>query len=142
MVPLYKRILIAVDGSENSQRAALHAAKLSATNSNASITALYVLSYDRTRTDVLLDADIADLHLKRKERIEPIVDIFIRHQVKHELVIRHGDPATTIIAYANENNYDLVIIGSRGLNSFQEMLLGSVSHKVAKRVNSPVLIVK
>ncbi|MDW0118022.1 universal stress protein [Sporosarcina thermotolerans] len=139
---MYKRILIAVDGSENSQRAALHAAKLAITNSNASITALYVLNYDRTRTDVLLDADIADLHLRRKERIEPILDIFIKHQVKHELVIRHGEPGPTIIAYANENKYDLVVIGSRGLNSFQEMLLGSVSHKVAKRVIAPVLIVK
>jgi nucleotide-binding universal stress UspA family protein len=35
-----------------------------------------------------------------------------------------------------------VVIGSRGLNSFQEMVLGSVSQKVAKRVNAPVMIVK
>ncbi|EGR8654283.1 universal stress protein, partial [Listeria monocytogenes] len=33
-------------------------------------------------------------------------------------------------------------IGSRGLNSLQEMVLGSVSHKVMKRVNCPALIVK
>ena len=39
-------------------------------------------------------------------------------------------------------NFDLVIIGSRGLNSLQEMVLGSVSHKVVKRVKCPVHIVK
>ncbi|MBW9235102.1 universal stress protein, partial [Leptospira santarosai] len=33
-------------------------------------------------------------------------------------------------------------IGSRGLNTLQEMVLGSVSHKVAKRVHSPVLLIK
>jgi len=33
-------------------------------------------------------------------------------------------------------------VGSRGLNSLQEMVLGSVSHKIAKRVQCPVLIVK
>jgi nucleotide-binding universal stress UspA family protein len=37
---------------------------------------------------------------------------------------------------------DLMIIGSRGLNSLQEMVLGSVSYKVIKRVQCPVLIVK
>lgn len=35
-----------------------------------------------------------------------------------------------------------VLVGSRGLNSVQEMVLGSVSHKIAKRVQCPVLIVK
>lgn len=44
--------------------------------------------------------------------------------------------------YANKGSYDIVIIGSRGLNSLQEMVLGSVSHKVVKRVVCPVLIVK
>ncbi|WP_256592904.1 universal stress protein [Pseudomonas sp. 2822-17] len=43
---------------------------------------------------------------------------------------------------ANNGEYDIVIIGSRGLNPFQEMVLGSVSHKIAKRVECPVLIVK
>ena len=44
--------------------------------------------------------------------------------------------------FANENNVDLLVIGSRGLNSLQEMVLGSVSHKVIKRVNCPALVVK
>ncbi|MGB8270820.1 MAG: universal stress protein, partial [Priestia megaterium] len=41
-----------------------------------------------------------------------------------------------------KNNFNLVVIGSRGLNSLQEMVLGSVSHKVAKRVHCPVMIIK
>lgn len=139
---MYNRILIAIDGSENSKRAANHAAWLASVTPNASVTALYVLNYDRTRTDVLQNADVDDLHLKRKERIEPIMDIFAKRNVPHDLVILHGDPGPTIVIYANEKKFDLVIIGSRGLNSFQEMLLGSVSHKVAKRVAAPVLIIK
>ncbi|MCY8631696.1 universal stress protein, partial [Bacillus spizizenii] len=54
----------------------------------------------------------------------------------------HGEPGPTIVSYANENQFDMLIVGSRGLNSLQEMVLGSVSHKVAKRANCPVLIVK
>ena len=54
----------------------------------------------------------------------------------------HGEPGPTIVEYANKQSCDMVVIGSRGLNKLQEMVLGSVSHKVAKRVNCPVLISK
>ena len=47
-----------------------------------------------------------------------------------------------IVEYTNKNQFDVVVIGSRGLNALQEMVLGSVSHKIAKRANCPVLIVK
>lgn len=41
-----------------------------------------------------------------------------------------------------KNKVDIVVIGSRGLNTLQEMVLGSVSHKVMKRVHRPAMIVK
>lgn len=142
MISLYNRILLAIDGSENSRRAAEHAAWLATVTPNASIVALYVLHYDRTRKDVIQDADVEDLHNDRKKRIEPILAVLDNQQAAYDFVIRHGDPGPTIVTYANEEPFDLVVIGSRGLNSFQEMLLGSVSHKVAKRVAAPVLIIK
>ena len=58
------------------------------------------------------------------------------------LWLKQGDPGTTIVSFANRGGFDLVVIGSRGLNSFQEMVIGSVSQKVAKKVISPVMIVK
>jgi SulP family sulfate permease len=57
-------------------------------------------------------------------------------------IIRGEEPGPTIVKYVNENNFDVVVMGSRGLNAIQEFVLGSVSHKVAKRANCPVLIVK
>ncbi|MGX0513072.1 nucleotide-binding universal stress UspA family protein [Staphylococcus hominis] len=42
----------------------------------------------------------------------------------------------------NSGKYQAIVLGSRGLNSLQEMVLGSVSHKVAKRSKIPVIIVK
>lgn len=44
--------------------------------------------------------------------------------------------------FANKMDFDVAVVGSRGLNTHQEMVLGSVSHKIAKRVKAPVLIVK
>lgn len=139
---MYKRILVAVDGSENSHRAARHAAQLAGLSSGTVVEVLYVLDFDRTRTDVIHNAGSDDLHIDRKKRLIPIEKAFEQLEISYKLVIKHGDPGPIIIQFANSGEFDLVVLGSRGLNSFQEMVLGSVSHKVAKRVSAPVLIVK
>ncbi len=139
---MYKRILVAVDGSENSRRAAKHAAQLASLCKDVTVEILYILEFDRTHSDVLDNAGSDDLHIDRKKQLSPIEEAFEQHQVPYKLVIKHGDPGPTIVNFANSSVFDLVVLGSRGLNSFQEMVLGSVSHKVAKRVTAPVLIVK
>ncbi len=139
---MYKRILVAVDGSTNSLRAATHAAYLASTCTDIIVEILYILDCVRTRSDIIVDVGREDLHIDRLKLLSPIENLFKDKGIPHYLVIKHGQPASTIILYANNSNFDLVIVGSRGLNFFQEMVLGSVSHKVAKRVNAPLLIVK
>jgi len=58
------------------------------------------------------------------------------------LKIEKGEPKIKVVELANSNQYDIVVLGTRGLNGLQEMVLGSVSHKVVKRAQIPVLIVK
>ncbi|WP_050616352.1 universal stress protein [Bacillus testis] len=53
-----------------------------------------------------------------------------------------GDPAEQIIQLAEQEQADLVVIGSRGLGNIKEMVLGGVSHKVSQHVHCPVLIIK
>lgn len=139
---MYKKVLVAIDGSENSKRAAEHASHIALMNAESKVDLLYVLDNTRSRTDILPTIERADLHIDREKGIIPIEEIFVTKKIDHQLIIKNGDPGPTIISFANAGSYDLVIIGSRGLNSFQEMILGSVSHKVAKRVHIPVLIVK
>ncbi|MBE1555137.1 universal stress protein [Sporosarcina limicola] len=139
---MYKKILVAVDGSDNSKRAAQHAAYLASLTTEVFVEVLYILDYDRTCSDVIQNAGREDLHIDRKNRIAPIEALFEEHTIAYELIIKHGEPGPTIVSHANQGDFNLVVIGSRGLNTFQEMVLGSVSHKVAKRVTAPVLIVK
>lgn len=82
------------------------------------------------------------MELTRRKKVLPIEKQFQQQCIQYSVTILRGDPGPIIIEYANSNSFDLVIIGSRGLNTLQEMVLGSVSHKVVKRVNCPVLIVK
>ncbi|HLR16554.1 MAG TPA: universal stress protein [Alcanivoracaceae bacterium] len=52
-----------------------------------------------------------------------------------------GDPATQLLDYAEEENIDLIIIGSRGLDGVKGLLLGSVSYKVSQAAPCSVMIV-
>ncbi|MHA6259857.1 universal stress protein [Sporosarcina sp. CAU 1771] len=138
---MYKNILVAIDGSDNSKRAAAHAAHIASLSTETKVGLIYILDYDpRTYMGQVISRD--DLHSNRKKQIEPIETIFDNKHITHELFITHGEPGPTIVHFANNGPYDLVIVGSRGLNTLQEMILGSVSHKVAKHVKAPVLIVK
>lgn len=139
---MYQKILLAADGSEHSIRTAERAAELALLQGNGEITIVYVIDGEQSKSDVLSEGDHGIIEQRRQQRLKPIEEILTDKNVLYQVDIRHGDPGPTIVKYANEQSFDIVIIGSRGLNTLQEMVLGSVSHKVAKRAKCPVMIVK
>ncbi|MEN2768947.1 universal stress protein [Ornithinibacillus xuwenensis] len=138
---MFKKILYAADGSEHSIRAGEKAFELARLSMNTKVDIIYVVDPKHSKDEILNNwgKDAADI---RKEKLELIVQKAKQSDVDFEVIFLNGDPGPTIVNYANKNDYDVIVIGSRGLNAFQEMVLGSVSHKVAKRATSPVLIVK
>lgn len=139
---MYRRILLAVDGSENSVRATEEAIKIASLTPKCKIEVLYVAEFSKSKNEVLHSQGKEELEYSRRQKLSPVVEKIRSKDIAYELKILHGYPAPTIIEYANNEKVDLVVIGSRGLNSLQEMVLGSVSHKVLKRVDCPVLVVK
>ncbi|MGM0863280.1 MAG: universal stress protein [Bacillota bacterium] len=138
---MFKKILLASDGSEHSLRAGVRAIELAKCIPSSKINIVYVIDGKSSKDDVLQNwgADASD---KRKQKLQMIEYKAKQANIGYETTFLHGEPGPTIVEYANENEFDAVVIGSRGLNRFQEMVLGSVSHKVAKRVKCPVMIVK
>lgn len=134
-------ILLASDGSKHALRATEEAIKL-AKGLNKEIILAYVVDFDQSKTDVLHSAGSLDREQKRKKQLESTEQKLAEAGVAYSLKVLHGAPGPSIVEYANEQAIDYVVLGSRGLNGLQEMVLGSVSHKVAKRVQCPVLIVK
>ncbi|MGF9857823.1 universal stress protein [Priestia endophytica] len=135
---MYQHILLAVDGSEHSKRAASHAIQLAKLIADANVEIISVLNLSKVKAEVLH----SELKQKRQQGLAEIENVFKQEGVTYTLTIERGEPGPTIVSYANKHAVDIVIIGSRGLNSLQEMVLGSVSHKVAKRVHCPVMIIK
>lgn len=139
---MYKHILLAADGSENAVRAAKEAIKLAACHEHSIIEVVYVVDFDKSKSDVLHSSSSEALNLERRKKISKVEQLLKESSLSYKVTFLHGMPGPEIVKYANDQKADLVVIGSRGLNGLQEMVLGSVSHKVMKRVNCPALIVK
>lgn len=139
---MYNNILLAVDGSENSIRATEEAIKIASLTRDCKIEVVFVVDFSKAKNEVIHVHGKEELELSRKKKLLPIEEKLKVNNLSYKIKILHGEPGPTIVDYANKEKFELVIVGSRGLNSLQEMVLGSVSHKIAKRVQCPVLIVK
>ena len=139
---MFKKILLAADGSLHSIRAAEKAIEIAKLSPEAFVDVVYVVDSKTSKEDVLQNWNKLDTETKRREKMSFIELKAKQHHINYAIKIVRGEPGPMIVKIANEHQYDLVVIGSRGLNSMQELVLGSVSHKVAKRVKCPVLIVK
>ena len=139
---MFAKILLASDGSSHAEKAAQEAVKLIQSGQPSEITVLYVVDSSTSKADVLAEGSKEVLLQKRKQRLESTEKILKDKAVPYTIQVIKGEPCPAIVEYANKHGFDIVVIGSRGLNSLQEMVLGSVSHKVAKRANCPVMIVK
>jgi nucleotide-binding universal stress UspA family protein len=140
-----KHILVAIDGSESSRKAARFAHDL-AQQLQARITLLFVLEPPRVLPLAFLDSELIGPSKHSQEEVQAVrrlldevaVDL-PRAQV--EKVVEMGRPADTIIALADSLGADHIVVGARGLSSGGKWLVGSVSDRVIQHANRPVTVV-
>jgi nucleotide-binding universal stress UspA family protein len=82
-----------------------------------------------------LEKSYRDVLSKAEEKAKKIMglDLFTR--------LEHGNPDEVIIETAKLGNFDMIVVGSRGLGH-RDLALGSVSSRVAENATCPVLIIK
>ncbi|AQQ54547.1 universal stress protein [Planococcus lenghuensis] len=139
---MYNSILLAVDGSDHSIRAAREAIKVASLTPDSKVIVVYVVDHNKAKDEVLQSPSITELDAARRKRLQPVEEALAEHNIDYAVKMLHGTPGPAIVEFANEVGFDILVIGSRGINALQEMVLGSVSHKVVKRAECPVLIVK
>ncbi|EJR52986.1 universal stress protein [Bacillus toyonensis] len=140
---MYKQIILACDGSEHALRAAEHAIHIAKFSEEANVEIVYVVDNRTAKSDIIHgQTDFETISASRKDKLKEIEGLLKEEKISYKFTILHGDPGDTLVQYVNTGDIDLVIAGSRGLNTLQEMMLGSVSHKIAKRVKCPVMIIK
>jgi nucleotide-binding universal stress UspA family protein len=141
---MFSKLLVPVDGSENSLRALEEAIFLSK-KLDAQITALHVMEKAPT-VYIHPQKELEELlknYRKESERIlERCQEIGKSNGIELNAAISEGDVASKIIQYAEKGRFDMIVMGHRGSGKFKEMVLGSVSEKVLHRTKCSVLIVR
>ncbi len=137
---MYKRIVLAVDGSESASKAISSAAEL-AKASDGEIRVFNVREVDVAK----LGAARAETAKEAAELVNGVVHDLHQQGVKasaNATSAAFGRAAQEIIEEAKSFGADLIVMGSRGLSDFSSLLLGSVAHKVIQHAGCPVLVVR
>jgi len=139
---MYKRILYATDGSPAAQHALEHASDL-AQKYGAEIILVHVF---RRIKEYGESPYFSDLEEERKKAGDTVIGQAMAKLRDTDITVQiepcEGNPAEAIINIARVRRCDLIVMGSRGQGTFQEILLGSVSAKVVRRAPCPVMIVR
>ncbi|MGD2201167.1 MAG: universal stress protein [Candidatus Bathyarchaeota archaeon] len=153
---MYKKILVALDGSEPSDHALSHAVDI-ATKFNAKLIMLAVVQRvmipifpNEGFGGVPLSAakDMAQYQDKMREIYQTVLDeaktkVKGEHpELEVESVLKEGRPSAIITDIAENDGVDLIVMGSRGIGGYTGWILGSTSRRVVDSCTRPILIVK
>ena len=143
---IYRKIMIATDGSESVRKAvetAVEFAKLS----GAKLYAVYVIASGKSLRPYPKDvgwerATLEHFRAEGREATAYVENSGKTANVEVESVILEGNPAHEIVDFAEKNDIDLIIMGTLGRTGIQKFLLGSVAENVVRHSIKSVLVVR
>ena len=147
---MYEHILVPTDGSETSRAAVDQAVDL-ASKYGATLHALYVIDVDATSYSLGTEQvdrirqghldEMPEVTESAEEATGYVADAAADRGVTVEEHVTAGEPARAIRKFVEENDVDLVVMGSHGRSGLSRVVLGSVTEKVLRRTRLPVLVV-
>ncbi len=142
-----QNLLLAFDGTEGSQKALEKTMAL--VKENAHIKNVHLLYVDDSPKMIAGEAYIVrteDLKTEpNRESVEKLKQakaVLSPYLTCTSEIIKNENPSNAIVEHAKQHDYDLIVIGSRGLGGVKKLFLGSVSSQVVQQAAIPVLVVK
>jgi nucleotide-binding universal stress UspA family protein len=137
---LYDSIVLPTDGSEGTENAVENALEL-VEKFDAELHVINVVDVRNFYDGVNWEEVLQDVELKGEEIVEEIVQKAEERGVEADQKVIRGIPHQEINDYAEEQDADLIVMGSHGRKGLERMLLGSVTEKVLRTSERPVLTV-
>jgi nucleotide-binding universal stress UspA family protein len=139
---MFKKILIAYDGSENSQRAAELAGELARKQENAELCLVCVMDMvSITLGEPFITEVINQLTKEGNDLLQDAKKILGKDIPIHDELL-FGSPSESILDIAKNQECDLIVMGARGMSGLRGLLVGSQVNKVISHSTCPVLAVK
>jgi nucleotide-binding universal stress UspA family protein len=144
---MFEKILVPLDGSGHSTYALEKAIEI-AKKFDGKVTLLHaytphVVSLPKEYAHAEAAPEMVEISREAGANIlEQAKDRVETESVQFETLLKMGQAVETIVSVAENGDFDLIVIGARGLSTIKELLLGSVSHGVTAHAKCPVLVVK
>ena len=140
------KILLPIDGSKSSLNAAKYVVKM-AKNSRSPVSVTLVSVHDDLglgHVKQFVAKSVVDDYLREvsEKELKAAQKVLDSARVKHNMVIKRGHIAEEIIALANKDKVDMIIMGSKGRSGFIDALMGSVAQRISSLAKQPVLLIK
>ena len=140
-----RKILIATDGSKTAKKAADFGVQIAGL-SNAKVYVVYVIDttpYYSIPLDQVWSKEVYEQLENMGYEITSDVEKTAKAAgLEAESLVLKGDPAQSIVNFAEEQNVDMIVVGSHGIGGFERLVIGSVSEKVVRHAKVPVLVVR
>lgn len=140
--------MVAIDGSEHSIKAAEYALNVAKTYGAAliAVTVTYIPESYHVKQEDVLDQprQISEKMDDAKRWFEKFNENAKENNIKlkTELINSHRPVDYVLLEYAEKENIDLIVVGTRGRSGFKKLLLGSIASGVVTYAHCPVLVVK
>jgi nucleotide-binding universal stress UspA family protein len=140
---LPKKILIGIDGSDASLKAAAYAIKL-AHLLEAEVVALHVVLLPAYASQKIVDSLRKELSARAEEVWERVKELPDSSDVKFEarVIETNRSVVQAIVDFALKSNVELIVLGTRGFAGVAKLMLGSVAAGVVNSAHCPVLVVR
>ena len=138
---MYENILVPYDGSDGAAEVLHHASEI-AHWTDATIHVLYVADTTRDSVTVVEGHTVDALELEGEDIVEEAAKTLDTLGNSYETDIVQGNPAPTVVEYAERYDQDLIVIATHGREGLSRYLIGSVSEKVVRLSSVPVLTVR
>lgn len=141
---MYEDILVPTDGSKGTDDAVEHALDI-ADKYGATVHALYVVNtsaYSTLPADSNWESITAALEEEGEQATGEIAGRVEETHVDTVTAVEDGVPHKKIMSYADENEIDMIVMGTHGKTGLDRLLLGSVTEKIVRTSEIPVLTVR
>lgn len=141
-------MMVAIDGSEHSIKAAEYALNVAKTYGATlhAVTITYIPESYHVKQEEVLDQprQISENMDDAKKWFERFNQNAKENnvQLRTELINSHRPVDYVLLEYAEKENIDLIVVGTRGRSGFKKLLLGSIASGVVTYAHCPVLVVK
>ncbi|MBO8159405.1 universal stress protein [Thermosyntropha sp.] len=141
---IFHKVLLPVDDSPQSENAVQKAIELYQAGIIENLVLFNVYNTGNVDITKLHSSEKLDeLRAESLKILEKYEKILSENNIPCTVKKAGGDPAALILdLIENDGQFDLIIMGSRRLNKFQELAFGSVTDKVTRLVSIPVLVIK